>query len=87
MLVAGPLIVWSTPFCMSTTPSTFLISAATRGPSSARSLLSSVNSLIWDGLRRVGKIADVVLQNLGKFNVQLRLGLLDPPRVSLPSLR
>ena len=75
--VAGPLIVFSMPFCTSTTPGILLMASPTCGPNFCSSAASVEKNLDLDRFRRVGKVADHVLQRLDELHVQLRLGLLD----------
>ena len=85
--MAGPLIVFSTPFCVSTTPGIFAMASPTRGPELVQQRLVVGEQLDLDRLRRVGEIADHVLQYLGELDIQLRLSRLDLLRGRRPSPR
>ena len=80
-LVAGPLMVLSTPFCTSTTPAILPMASPMRGP--ARSAgPDHWRRLDLYRLRCIGEVADHVLQNLNEFDVELRLRLFDLGRAS-----
>ena len=71
----------------STTPGILPMASPTRGPSCVSSASIVGEDLDLDWLRRIGQVADHVLQHLDEFDIELGLGGLDLLREHLPSLR
>ena len=75
--MAGPEMVLSTPFWVSTTPGIFLMASSTLRAELVEQCCVVGEELDLDGFGRVGEVADHVLQDLGELDVERGLGLQD----------